>query len=72
MVKKTYIKPEIREETSILTVRAFVTASTVAAQTSNTNQAVLESQTSVWVQDQAETSTSSSQASINFWASVLS
>lgn len=53
MGKKTYIKPEIREEASILTVRAWVTDSNT-----DTNQSVLESDTSVWVQDQASTDTS--------------
>jgi len=68
MGKKPYIKPEIREEASILTVRAFVTASTVSAQDSNTSQAVLESDANVWVQDAAQDASSTSVASIDFWA----
>ncbi len=68
MGKKLYIKPEIREEASILTVRAFVTNATVAAQDSSTSQAVLESASSVWVQDEAQTDTASNVAVIDFWA----
>ncbi len=68
MGKKLYIKPEIREESSILTVRAFVTAATVAAQDSSTSQAVLESDANVWVQDAAQDESSTGVATIDFWA----
>lgn len=77
MGKKPYIKPEIREESSILTVRAWVTYATAWATESNTSQAVQESSTSVWVQQQAQrpAATRSSymnQFFVNLWASLLS
>ncbi len=54
MGKKRYIKPDIREESYILTVRAWVTYANAWAAETTTNQAVAESNTSVWVQDRAQ------------------
>jgi len=74
MGKKRYIKPDIREESYILTVRAWVTYATAWAAQTATNQAVAESSTSVWVQDRAQrpAATNSSYAQqwiLNFLAS---
>jgi len=76
MGKKKYVKPEIREESYILTVRAWVTYASAWATDTTTSQAVLQSNTSVWVQQRAQrpSSTNSSYAQqnwINFWASWL-
>ncbi len=75
MGKKKYIRPEIREESYILTVRAWVTYASAWATDTTTSQAVLESNTSVWVQDRAQRPTASrssymNQWMVNFWAAI--
>ncbi len=58
MGEKPYIKPEIREESSILTVRAWATSSTIALQnaTNPASEEIVNSESPVlqeWASDES-------------------
>ena len=67
MGKKKYIKPEIRDESYILTVRAWVTTASAWASETNTNQRVAESTTSILVQNLAQNAQSPAQQAWISW-----